>query len=49
LFKFLFAQPIGCKYMCNYSVSQIFFQIEGKSAGIAAPGRHKMTANGQVL
>src|SRR4030095_10325849 len=26
LFKFLLAQLIGCKYMRNYSVSQIFFK-----------------------
>src|SRR5258705_2418467 len=25
LFKFIVAQTMGCKYMCNYSVSQIFF------------------------
>ena len=35
LFNFLLAKPIGCKYMRNYSVSQIFFQIERKSARLA--------------
>src|SRR4051794_41080979 len=43
LCKFSFSQPTGCKYMCNYSVSQIFFRIEGKSVGIVSlEGRHKI-------
>jgi hypothetical protein len=23
-------KPIGCKYICNFSVSQIFFQLQAK-------------------
>jgi len=46
----MFAKLIGCKYMCNYSVSQIFFQIERKSVGIVGlEGHHKIAANGYGL
>src|SRR4029077_2157300 len=36
LFKFLLAQLIGCKYKCNYSVSQIFFKIFFKNSFLDA-------------